>query len=373
MTEHNPSHAINTNALPENTTRPNTAIVTWLVCIALLVFSMIIVGGATRLTDSGLSITEWLPILGIIPPLSDVDWAIAFEKYKQIPEYEFVNKDMTIYEFKTIYWWEWAHRFLGRLIGLVFALPLFVFWLQGKLTSDLKWKLAGLLALGGLQGLIGWYMVQSGLVDRVDVSHYRLALHLTTAFVIFACLVWLIRDLSVVPPTIQSASVDSGAQNFARILLVILFAQIVFGAFVAGLKSGLSNNTWPLMNGAIIPSDLWSLSPWYLNMVENPTTVQFIHRALAYLLITLAAIHAWRLWYASQPGAPQRTQVIFLLAALLLQAVIGIWVLLAAPEAGQIPIGTGLMHQGGAAIVLAILVWHVHTLSSRSHQLEHLA
>ena len=175
---------------------PLTAIRVWLFAVAGLVIAMIVIGGATRLTDSGLSITEWLPLLGAIPPLSQQDWLLAFEKYRQIPEYELVNKGMSLAEFKFIYWWEWAHRFFGRLIGIAYAVPLFVFWLLGRVPTGLLPKLLAILALGGLQGFFGWYMVQSGLVERVDVSHYRLALHLVTAFVILASLLWVAFDLA---------------------------------------------------------------------------------------------------------------------------------------------------------------------------------
>ena len=341
--------------------RADRGVLIWLMCVALLVFAMIIVGGATRLTDSGLSITEWLPILGVIPPLTESDWLAAFEKYKQIPEYEFVNKGMTLGEFKYIYWWEWAHRFLGRFIGLAFALPLAAFLFMGKLEGRLTWQLFGIFALGGLQGLIGWYMVQSGLVDRVDVSHYRLALHLTTAFVILACLVWLIRDQLTGQQTSFLKTSSRRVRFFSALILAVVFLQVVFGAFVAGLKAGLSNNTWPLMNGEFFPSDLWSLSPWISNLFENPTTIQFLHRNLAYVLLAMATFHVWQVFKTENADTRLRWQAILLVGALVAQAAAGIWILLAAPNDGQIPIGLGLAHQGGAAIVLAIVVWHVHT------------
>ena len=220
---------------------PLTAIRVWLFAVAGLVIAMIVIGGATRLTDSGLSITEWLPLLGAIPPLSQQDWLLAFEKYRQIPEYELVNKGMTLAEFKFIYWWEWAHRFFGRLIGIAYAVPLFVFWLLGRVPKALLPKLLAILALGGLQGFFGWYMVQSGLVERVDVSHYRLALHLVTAFVILASLLWVAFELAGDQPDDRSHVLQSAQHWTAAAIVAVLFLQVIIGAFVAGLKAGLTH------------------------------------------------------------------------------------------------------------------------------------
>ena len=336
---------------------PLTAIRVWLFAVAGLVIAMIVIGGATRLTDSGLSITEWLPLLGAIPPLSQQDWLLAFEKYRQIPEYELVNKGMTLAEFKFIYWWEWAHRFFGRLIGIAYAVPLFVFWLLGRVPTGLLPKLLAILALGGLQGFFGWYMVQSGLVERVDVSHYRLALHLVTAFVILASLLWVAFELAGDQPNDRSHALQSAQHWTAAAIVAVLFLQVIIGAFVAGLKAGLTHNTWPLMDGALIPDGLLTLSPWHLNLIDNETTVQFIHRLLAYLLIGLAVWHTVSLNRAAKPVI---TSSRILVLAFLVQASLGIWTLLAAAEAAEIPIWLGLVHQGGAAIVLAVAIWHAH-------------
>ena len=336
---------------------PLTAIRVWLFAVAGLVIAMIVIGGATRLTDSGLSITEWLPLLGAIPPLSQQDWLLAFEKYRQIPEYELVNKGMSLAEFKFIYWWEWAHRFFGRLIGIAYAVPLFVFWLLGRVPTGLLPKLLAILALGGLQGFFGWYMVQSGLVERVDVSHYRLALHLVTAFVILASLLWVAFDLAGDQADDRSHALQSSQHWTAAIIVAVLFLQVIVGAFVAGLKAGLTHNTWPLMDGALIPDGLLTLSPWYLNLIDNETTVQFIHRLLAYVLIGFAVWHTVSLNRAAKPII---TSSRILVLAFLVQAGLGIWTLLAAAEAAEIPIWLGLVHQGGAAIVLAVTIWHAH-------------
>ncbi|MEO1264121.1 MAG: COX15/CtaA family protein [Pseudomonadota bacterium] len=331
------------------------AVQVWLAGVILLVFAMIVVGGATRLTDSGLSITEWLPLLGVIPPLTDADWQVAFDKYKQIPEYRQVNAGMSLAEFQFIYWWEWAHRFLGRVIGLAFAIPLAIFWWRGMLPTRLKPVLLMLLVLGGLQGFVGWYMVQSGLVDRVDVSQYRLALHLSLAFLILGVLVATLLSVSPRPAAPTLKTVGQGSAWVVGMLVALVYAQVALGAFVAGTKAGLTYNTWPLMDGDLVPGGLWVLEPWWRNVTENITAIQFNHRVSAYLLVVLAIAHALWLWRrADAPGVVASSAV--LAVAIIAQAVFGIWTLLAAD--GAIPIGLGLVHQGGAAVVLAIAVWH---------------
>lgn len=328
----------------------------WLYAVAALVLAMITVGGATRLTDSGLSITEWQPLLGAIPPLNDADWQEAFAKYKQIPQYHLVNKGMSIEDFKTIYWWEWGHRFLGRIIGLAFALPLAVFWLAGALRPGYPAKLLGVLALGGLQGAIGWYMVMSGLVDRVEVSQYRLALHLMVAFVILALVVWLALGLKHAdePPRVRVSP-----WSIPVAIVAAIFLQVVLGAFVASLKGGLVYNTWPTMNGTWVPDDLLVLAPWYHNPFENPVMAQFNHRLVAYLVVVLAAVEGWRR-IASGEGTELRTSAALLFAAVIGQAALGIWTLLEA-----VPVGLGIAHQAFAAVLLVVAVRHLHLASRR--------
>ncbi len=336
----------------------------WLAIVAILVLAMIVVGGATRLTDSGLSITEWRPLLGAIPPLSDADWQDAFAKYKQIPEYREVNRGMSLDAFKVIYWWEWGHRFLGRIIGVVFAVPLLAFWLTGRLPRGLGLPLAGLLLFGGLQGAIGWYMVQSGLTEGVDVSPYRLALHLSMAILILGLIVWTILGLS--PPDTRVILLDTvtpAQRRRASVLLALVFLQIVAGAFVAGHKAALVYNTWPTMNGDLVPDGLLMLAPWWLNAVENITTIQFNHRLLAYVLVLLALWHAWSVTRSADARTPGATAVL-LAAGLLAQAALGIVTLLAVTEA-KIPVGLGVAHQGGAAIVFMLAVWHRHAIGRR--------
>lgn len=330
----------------------------WLLAIAALVALMVVVGGATRLTDSGLSITEWQPIMGAIPPLTDADWQTAFAKYKQIPEYQQVNRGMSLNAFKVIFWWEWGHRFLGRLIGLAFALPLAVFWWRGMIPSGFRPRLVGLLVLGGLQGAMGWYMVQSGLVDRIDVSQYRLAAHLTLAFLIFAALLWTARDLAALErtPPIVLATPTRRDHALAASILLLVFLQVALGGLVAGLKAGLAHNTWPLMDGRIIPSGLGAMAPWYLNIFENALTVQFNHRIGAYLLAIAVIAHAIRIAPRVDDAFVVRS-AFALAVAVFVQMALGIWTLLA-----HVPLWLGIVHQGGAVVVLAIAVLHTHAL-----------
>ncbi|RIA55585.1 COX15/CtaA family protein [Dichotomicrobium thermohalophilum] len=327
------------------------AIRIWLGCVIALIFAMVVVGGATRLTGSGLSITEWKPILGAIPPLSAADWQEAFDKYRQIPQYQLVNKGMSLEEFKFIFWWEWAHRFLGRFIGVAFALPFLVFAFAGTIRRDLAPSLIVLFALGALQGFMGWYMVQSGLVDRVSVSQYRLAAHLGLAAIIYAAMIWVALGVGQPARTIKR----SWAWLSAAGLVVFSFIQIVLGAFVAGMKAGFAYNTWPLMDGEFVPDGLFVMQPWHLNLFENALTVQFNHRMAAYMLFGWAILHAIAMMRTERAG---RLSAVFLAGAVTLQAVLGIWTLVA-----QVPLSLGLVHQAGAFIVLAIAVYHLHRLS----------
>ena len=317
----------------------------WLWIVALMILAMIVVGGATRLTDSGLSITEWNVLMGVIPPLTEADWLAAFEKYKQIPEYVFVNQGMTLAGFKFIYWWEWTHRLLGRLIGVAFFIPFVIFWSTGRLESRLLPRLGLIFILGGLQGMLGWYMVASGLIDRVDVSQYRLAAHLTLATVIFAAVIWTAMGIG--------AERRAGLPNLAALGLVVLIVlQIAAGGFVAGLDAGQGYNTWPLIDGSFIPNGLLAMAPAWRNFFENALTVQFDHRMLAYAIVIYAALLAL---VSPLPSAR------LVLVALLLQAALGVWTLLE-----KAPLALGLAHQAGAMAVLAAALWHMHKGVSQS-------
>ncbi|MGQ0673228.1 MAG: COX15/CtaA family protein [Hyphomicrobium sp.] len=353
--------------IPQDSVGSDRAVARWLWFVAALVFAMVVVGGATRLTDSGLSITEWKPILGAVPPLSHADWETAFQKYRQIPEYHHVNKGMSLDEFKFIFWWEWAHRFLGRLVGFAFAIPLAVFWLRGALRPGGGTKYLGLLGLGALQGGIGWYMVSSGLVERVDVSQYRLALHLGVAFLILGCLVWLALDLAPSDPDLARSQVTTAQKTLAAVLVAAVFLQVLLGALVAGLKAGLAFNTWPDMNGELIPSGIAELSPWYLNLFENVAAVQFNHRVMAYVVTGLALANLWLMW--GHVSSRLRRSAVIVTATVLLQAVLGIATLLMA-----VPLWLGLVHQAGAAVLLALAVRHWHLVRrAESRSLQPLA
>ena len=320
----------------------------WLYFIAALVFAMVIVGGATRLTDSGLSITEWKPLLGAIPPLGQADWLAAFEKYKTIPEYEHINKGMSLAQFQFIYWWEWSHRFLGRFIGVAFAVPMIFFWATGRLEAKLKPRVFVLFILGGLQGGLGWYMVKSGLVDRVDVSQYRLAAHLTLATVIYAAILWVVYGIG----HLKRRPLNATYGLLATSICLLILGQIALGGFVAGLDAGQGYNTWPLMDGAFIPDGLGIMNPWWKNLFENAMTVQFNHRMVAYILLVLIMIHAGR-QMAGECKAGSSAMVLMLFG--LAQVGLGVATLLA-----HVPISLGLAHQAGALLLLTAAIWHLH-------------
>lgn len=311
----------------------------WLWAMAALVFCMVIVGGATRLTDSGLSITEWKPLLGAIPPLNETDWQDAFTKYQAIPEYKLVNKGMSLADFKFIYWWEWSHRFLGRFIGFAFAIPFLFFIATRRVAKSLWPRLILLFLLGGAQGALGWYMVASGLVDRTDVSQYRLAAHLTLAIVLFAAIVWTALEVSGVK---NDATKGRG---LAVVLIPLLFLQIAAGGFVAGLDAGHASYTWPLMDGSLVPSGLAFMQPLWRNVFENALTVQFNHRILAYVILLVIA---------AQALIARTASAWIVLAAATSQAALGIITIMT-----HVPLHTALMHQAGALILLSAALWHL--------------
>jgi cytochrome c oxidase assembly protein subunit 15 len=316
---------------------------------------MIVVGGATRLTESGLSITEWKPVTGALPPLSQADWQAEFEKYKAIPQYEILNKGMGLEGFKRIFWWEWGHRLLGRLIGAVFFLPLVFFWATGRIERKLVPPLVGLFVLGGLQGFVGWWMVASGLVNRVDVSQYRLATHLTIACVILAAAVWIRRGLA--PADGDAPSVTAPLKGMATFLVGLVLVQIFLGGLVAGLDAGFTYNTWPLIDGAIIPSRVFEYDPMWRSVFEDVMTVQFDHRMVAYLLLVGALVHAFQCFRLAR-GTRAARRARFLAVLVLGQAALGIATLLMV-----VPIDLALTHQFGAAVVLIAAVAHRRALS----------
>lgn len=323
----------------------------WLWSVAGLVLAMVTVGGATRLTGSGLSITEWQPILGAIPPLTQADWQLAFDKYRQIAQYKQLNRGMSLEAFQFIYWWEWGHRQLGRVIGIAYGLPLLVFWLRGAIPKGYHAPLLGLLALGGLQGAIGWYMVQSGLTDRIAVSQYRLALHLTMAAVILAGLVWVALSLGE-RPRIRLDTLARPARRLSGVILVLILCQIAAGALVAGTQAGLTYNTWPLMDGRLIPAGLGVMSPIWVNVFENITAIQFNHRMLAYLVTALVAVQVLLCTRGVDDERIAGSAGVLAIVTLA-QVALGIWTLL-----WSVPLWLGLAHQALAFILLGVAVWH---------------
>lgn len=315
------------------------AVAAWLFICAAFTFAMVVVGGITRLTESGLSIVEWQPIVGALPPLSQADWEALFAKYRETPQYQKLFSEIGLEGFKGIFWWEYAHRLLGRVIGLVFLLPFLFFLLKKKLSKPLAWKLAGLFVLGGLQGAMGWYMVKSGLVDDPRVSHFRLTAHLGLALLIFAMEFWLALGL------IRERT--GQRKPLALLVAGVVFLMALSGGFVAGLRAGHAYNTFPLMNGQLVPQDIFMLEPWWRNFLWNVATVQFVHRAIFWLLLILVPL-LW--WQARRTDA--KVAAHHLLAMFLLQASLGISTLLLA-----VPIPLAAMHQAGAVLLLACALW----------------
>src|SRR5882762_8075209 len=329
----------------------------WLFSVAALIALMVLVGGATRLTESGLSIVEWKPVTGTLPPLGEAQWEQAFEAYKTIPQYQQQNAGMTLAEFKTIFWWEWSHRLLGRVIGAVYLLPFLFFLWRGALSAELKRRLWMIFALGALQGAVGWWMVASGLTQRTEVSQYRLATHLVLALIIFASIVWTLRRMRVRPQPV----VPGRLKISAVVLLALTFVQLYFGALVAGLRAGRVYNTWPEIDGSFIPSAdrLLFEMPWWRNLFDNTLTVQFEHRMTAYALFALALLHAID---AVRSGAARSviSGAWWLLAAITLQATLGILTLL-----NRAPIDLALTHQAVAIVVLTLATLQVERLAAR--------
>ncbi len=319
----------------------------WLLVCCGMVAVMVLLGGATRLTGSGLSMTRW-QLFTLLPPLTEQDWRAAFAHYQLFPEYRLVNRGMSLDEFKGIFWLEYVHRLWGRLIGAVFLLPFLWFLAQGRIGLGLARRLALLFLLGGLQGFLGWFMVKSGLVDQPSVSHYRLAAHLGLALLIYGLLLWTVLDLLAPVPRPVSRRLTKSIRG----LLLLAGLTVLYGAFVAGLDAGLVYNTFPLMNGRLIPENMWILEPVWRNLSENHGTVQWTHRLLA--LITLAAALAVGAGLMRQPGV-LRKGGLGLMIIVLLQAGLGVATLLT-----LVPLGLGVAHQGGALALLTVLLWLMH-------------
>ena len=318
----------------------------WLIVVAAMIFFMIVIGALTRLTESGLSMVEWRPVTGWLPPLSDGAWQAELQKYLSSPQGRLINRGFTIAEFKEIFWLEYIHRLWGRLIGVAFALPLAWFWLSGKLTPALKPRLVALLVLGGLQGALGWAMVASGLVDRPSVSHFRLAGHLLIAVALYAYTVWLILGLGP-----QDARRDDPrTQRDAMALIALLFVVLTWGALMAGLRAGAAHNTFPTMSGYWIPPGLFEASPAWINLFENPTTVQFVHRWLATFLVVGVLVMAWR---------ARRAEALAAAIMGVVQLSLGIATILTGVD-----ITVATVHQAGAIVLLTLLIVVRHRATS---------
>ncbi|HEX4077364.1 MAG TPA: COX15/CtaA family protein [Rhizomicrobium sp.] len=326
----------------------------WLFGVALLVAAMVTLGGLTRLTGSGLSITEWNPVTGVVPPLTEQAWQAEFSNYQKIPQYRFENRGMTLGEFKSIYWWEWAHRLLGRLVGAAFLLPFIGFAATGAIPRQQWPRMLVLFALGGLQGAVGWWMVQSGLETRVSVSQYRLAIHLGVAILLLGALLW--TAMEYLRP-VSRAGAGRKLTALAWGLVAIVYVQMLLGAVVAGLHAGLIYNTWPSMNGRLLPEDAFAAHPWWTNFLDNPGLAQFDHRMVAYGVVA-AAVGLWIAVRRADVQGRARTTSNALVAIVLVQVVLGIATLL-----NQVPLALAALHQAAAVAVFAAALWNAYEIS----------
>lgn len=327
----------------------------WLLVCAAVIFGMIMLGGVTRLTHSGLSMVEWKPLMGIIPPLSEQAWMDTFEKYKQFPEYQKINKGMDLAGFKYIFMYEYLHRVLGRLIGVMYLFPMLFFAFKGRVRPGLMPRLWVLFFMGGFQGLLGWYMVKSGLVDNPRVSQYRLTAHLGVAVAIYGYMVWIASDLLFGRADGKGDTRRPGA-SFSLVLIALVYLMILSGGLVAGTRAGLAYSTWPLMGHSFIPDGLYAWSPAWMAMFEDITTIQFNHRMFAYLLFFLISAFSWQV-YRSAVGGMARPAVFALMAALLLQLALGISTLLL-----HVPVALAAAHQGGAVVLFTAILFASHVL-----------
>ena len=335
----------------------NKAVIIWLLSGCLLLFIMVVVGGITRLTNSGLSMTDWHLVTDTFPPLTEEKWSQAFEEYKKFPEYQKINihNDFQLDDYKFIYFWEWFHRFIGRIIGLVFIIPFVYFLIKKRLSSETIKKCLVLLGMGAFQGFLGWFMVRSGLIDNPDVSHFRLSLHLTFAFITFAYTLWVALDLIYPEKTNAIASL----QNIARFSLVFLLIQIIYGGFVAGLNAGLIHNHWPLMSDGqfLHESVVLEKDNWLLRLTEGKSGVQFVHRTLAYVVVGLILLLAYKS-HKFDLNKNQKSGINALVIIVFVQFALGVFTLLY-----SVPLWLGLAHQIVAFFLLTAMTYTLHRLS----------
>ncbi len=331
----------------------------WLLACCALVFAIVVVGGMTRLTHSGLSIVEWQPLVGAIPPLTDAQWLETFAKYRETPEFRLRNHDMTLAGFKGIFWWEYFHRLLGRVIGAVFLLPFLYFVARRRIPRAMAWPLAGIFLLGALQGAVGWYMVKSGLVDDPRVSSIRLAMHLGLAFLIYAAMLWVALGLIAREPS----PADQGTRRASAFMAALVFVMVLTGALVAAIRAGYAYNTFPLMNGYVIPPEVLVIDPWWENFVHNMATVQLVHRMLAMIVLAAALTLWWRIRARIPAGAPARAWANALGFFVLLQVGVGIATLVL-----RVPLSLAALHQAGAVVVFTCAVGLARVLRPASLQ-----
>jgi heme a synthase len=348
---------MNLRAGGQRAAEKNRAIVIWLIVCCGMVVAMMLIGAITRLTESGLSMVEWRPLIGAFPPISDAEWRRVFDLYRKTSEYRLENAGMSLAEFKTIFWWEFIHRLWGRLIGAAFGLPMIWFALRGYLTKPLALRLFVLFLLGAAQGAIGWWMVKSGLVDRADVSQYRLTVHLGIAFLILGAMLWVVLDLvncSTAPPI--SPPVSPSLRRYAAGLLLLISVTALSGGLVAGLNAGYAYNDWPYMNGQIVPEEYGDLTPAWINLFDNVAAVQFDHRLLAYASV-LGAILLWIAAWRNGLRRTARRPFDLLVMMALVQVALGVSTLLLV-----VPTPLAVAHQGGAITLFCLAVWAAHTV-----------
>jgi heme a synthase len=346
------------------TAQANKGVVAWLLSGCFLIFLMVIIGGITRLTNSGLSMVEWSLIMGAIPPLSEEAWLVAFEKYKQFPEFQKLHYHFRLEDFKSIFFWEYLHRMIGRFIGIVFIVPFLYFWKSGRISKSLMPKLLIIFAMGAFQGFLGWYMVKSGLVDKPYVSHYRLAIHLMAAFATFGFTLWVAFGEYYKNKQEQRQAGTSAIYKLGLGFLILLTVQVIYGAFVAGLKAGYVYNTFPKMGSRWIAEGVTAMEPFYLNFLEGLAGVQFIHRYIAYALLILAVV----IWVKSrkiQLSKAQQNASRFLLGIVLIQATLGVFTLLF-----KVPVSLGVLHQAGAFILLSCNLFFLYQMKAEVKKKE---
>lgn len=339
--------------------RADKSIIIWLLSGCFLIYAMVVIGAITRLTQSGLSMVEWNMLLGSLPPSSENEWMALFEKYQASPEFQLINSHFSVEDFKSIYWWEYIHRLLGRTIGVVFIVPFLFFFIKKKFDKVLLKKMMVLLFLGAFQGVLGWFMVKSGLQKEPHVSHYRLAAHLISAFTVFGFTFWYALDL-VYPKRVVGNTSTKNLRGITNVMFSIVIVQIVYGAFVAGLKAGLFYNSFPLMGDTFMPDTVVSYDPFWKNMLENPSGVQFIHRTLAYCVF-IAVLYVWEAARKANLSFMQRRASNVMLLVVIIQFVLGVITLIY-----SVPVVMGVLHQTGAFVLFASILFFKHSLKNNS-------